>query len=165
MRWKRWWYPFCMKPSKMMSFWRFPFWQFLHFSYFLYFGGRPGRRHEALAFKITLNQVDLKSTCGIYQHIYKIFQNFGPCGHIRGTLLQNILFENYCSPSSLTRKFLICFRKTYFTLQFLNIFVSEITWSISYLWNFLTRKPPVWACLVFLYTLVWLWRLVLQGFS
>merc|ERR1712110_1040471 len=80
--------------------------------------------------------------------VHKIFQKFGPCGHIRGTLLQNILFENYFSPSSLTRKFLICFRKTYFTLQFLNMFVSEITWSISYLWNFLTRKPPVaWGIL------------------
>ena len=76
---------------------------------------------------------------------YKILQIFGPCGHIRVTLLQNILFENYLSPSSLTRKFLICFRKTYFTLQFLNIFVSEITWWISYLWNFLTWKPPVFT--------------------
>lgn len=33
--------------------------------------------------------------------------------------------------------------RTYFTLQFLNMFVSEFTWSISYLWKFLTRKPPV----------------------
>ena len=45
MRWIQWLCPFCMKPSKMMSFWRFLFWHFLRFFIFL------GWRHEDLALK------------------------------------------------------------------------------------------------------------------
>ena len=51
LRWIRICNPFCLKPSKMMSFWQFSFLTFfivLHFSIFW------GRRHEALAFKLLL---------------------------------------------------------------------------------------------------------------
>ena len=55
-RWIQWWYPFCLKPSKMASFWRFCFLSFFAFLHFFIFWGR---RHEALAFKyikfITIN--------------------------------------------------------------------------------------------------------------
>ena len=46
LRWIRICRPFCLKPSKIMSFWRFSFLTFFIFLHFLYFGGR---RHEALA--------------------------------------------------------------------------------------------------------------------
>ena len=48
LRWIRICSPFCLKPSKMMSFWQFSFLTFFIFLHFLYFGGR---RPEALAFK------------------------------------------------------------------------------------------------------------------
>ena len=68
LRWIRICSPFCLKPSKMTSFWQFSFLTFFIFLHFLYFWGR---RHEALAFAqlvLGYDRPSLNCSCAMPQH-------------------------------------------------------------------------------------------------